>query len=556
MKTRWAWWTGLALSLALTDAARGQSAAPAWSFGGGQPGAHLGYSVGSAGDVNGDGYSDLLVGAPDADSGERDEGSAYLFLGSPAGLARSPAWTLEGDQSGAQLGFCVASAGDINGDGYADVLVGAPGYDGGQEDEGAVFIYLGSPGGLAPTPSGVWQGDQVGSRFGSSVASAGDVNADGFDDVLIGAPEHDGGEIDEGAAFLFLGTPSGSPSTAAWSAESNQAGASFGSSVAALGDMNGDGFGDVVIGAPLFDNGQVDEGQARVFAGSASGLATIPLQSFEQNGADSRFASCVAGGGDLTGDGVRRILFGAPTYVYTHPGEGGTFMAFLGQTPFFLDFGRQAFARRGISIASAGDVNGDGRMDVVIGADLYDNGEQDEGVVTLHLGHPSFVVDRTPAWTVDVDQPSCGFGFSVASAGDVNGDGYADVVAGAPLYDQGSGDEGRAFVYLGPSGTVTGIEAEPEALASPAIRRVGPNPFRTSIKLVYAMPRAGRVHLSVVDVLGRQRAVLVNEEQGPGRHLLTWSGHDRSGVDCAAGIYFVRLDVEGSVTVRRVLRMK
>jgi len=535
--------------LALTSGAQGQDAAPAWSFAGTQAGARLGHSVASAGDVDGDGRDDVLVGAP-------GQGAAYLFLGSPSGLAFAPAWSRDAGQAGSQFGFSVAPAGDVNGDGYGDVLVGAPGYDDGQADEGAAFLFLGSAEGLSSAPSRVWQGNQAGSRFGASVNGARDVNSDGHADVIIGAPGFDGGVTDEGAAFLYLGTASGPSLASAWAAEGDQAGASFGAAVAPAGDMNGDGFSDVVVGAPYYDNGQVDEGQVRLFGGSPSGLGPSPLQSFEQNVSGSRFGTSVSGSENLSGDGVRRILFGAPTYQYTHVEEGGTFMAFLGQAPFFLDFGRQDFAHRGSSISSAGDVDGDGLEDVAIGADGYDQGEQDEGVVTVHLGHPSFVVDRTPAWTLDVDQPFCGFGFSVASAGDVNGDGYDDVVVGAPLYDQGTGDEGRAFVFIGPSGTVTGVEAEPATPASHAIQSVGPNPFRGSLRLAYALPRGGRVQLSVFDVLGRKRAVLVDGDRSPGRHSVTWDGRDRTGAACAAGIYFLRLAFEGSVSVRRVLRIE
>jgi FG-GAP repeat len=309
----------------------------------------------------------------------------------------------------------VCSAGNVNGDGYGDVLVGASQYDDGQEDEGVVFLYLGSPGGLSSAPARLWQGDQAGARFGSSVSGAGNVDADGFDDVLIGDPGFDGGEMDEGAAFLFLGAASELPAAPAWSAEGNQAGASFGSSVVALGDMNHDGFGDVVIGAPFYDGGHVDQGQARVFGGTSSGLGASPLHSFMTTDEGEHFGSSVAGAGDLTGEGIRRILLGAPLYAYSHQEEGGPFFD-IGQSVFFLDFGGQDFAHRGVSIASAGDVNANGLGDVVIGADRFDAGEEDEGRGTVHLGHPSFVVDRTPVWVVDGDQSFCAFGSSVASA--------------------------------------------------------------------------------------------------------------------------------------------
>ena len=536
--------------------AHSQTVAPAWSAEGDQPNAHFGYSVASAGDVNGDGYSDVLVGAPENDNGQADEGTAYLFLGSPAGLALTPAWTAESNQPGAHLGTSVASAGDVNNDGYRDVLVGVPDYDDGQEDEGAVFLYLGSPGGLSSNPAKLWQQNHAGGGFGSSVGCAGDVNADGFDDVLVGAPGFDGGESDEGAAYLFLGAASDLQSAPVWFAEGNQAGASFGASVAALGDMNGDGFDDVVIGAPLFDGGHIDEGQARAFGGTSSGLSASPLQNFERDEEGAHFGFSVAGAGDLSGNGIRRILFGAPIYAYTHTEEGGTWFATLGQAPFFLDFGGQDFAHRGVSIASAGDVNADGMMDVVIGADGFDAGEEDEGRVTVHLGHPSFVVDRTAAWVADGNQPFSAFGFSVASAGDVNGDGYDDVVVGAPKFDAGQSDEGSAFVFLGPSGIPVGVIEESETAELLTFRLAGPNPFRTGMSLSYTIPRHGQVHLSVFDVTGRQRALLVNEEQEAGSHSVTWNGRDEFGVECFSGVYFVRLALGSSVIVHKTVLIK
>ena len=128
-----------------------------------------------------------------------------MYLGSASGLAATPAWQAESDQAFAEFGWSVAGAGDVNGDGYADVIVGAIFFDNGQTNEGAAFVYLGSAAGLASTPAWQAEGDQAFAEFGSSVAGAGDVNGDGFADVIVGAPRFDNGQTGEGAAFVYLG---------------------------------------------------------------------------------------------------------------------------------------------------------------------------------------------------------------------------------------------------------------------------------------------------------------------------------------------------------------
>ena len=166
----------------------------------------------------------------------------------------------------------MATAGDVNGDGYADVIVGAPNYDNGQTDEGRAFVYYGSASGLSTTANWTAESNQASAYFGYSVATAGDVNGDGYADVIVGAPNYDNGQTDEGRAFVYHGSASGLSATANWTAESNQASAYFGYSVATAGDVNGDGYADVIVGAPNYDNGQTDEGRAFVYHGSASGL--------------------------------------------------------------------------------------------------------------------------------------------------------------------------------------------------------------------------------------------------------------------------------------------
>jgi hypothetical protein len=250
-----------------------------------QVSAFLGWSVASAGDVNGDGYSDVIVSSLFYDNGQTDEGAAFVFLGSASGVADgNPASAhaqLESDQASAQWGFSVASAGDVNGDGYADVIVGANSFDNGQTNEGAAFVFLGAASGMADgNPANAHaqlESDQDFAFLGQSVASAGDLNGDGYADVIVGANAFDSGQTDEGAAFVFLGGASGvgdgNPGTAHAQLESNQATASLGSSVASAGDVNGDGYADVIVGARAYDNGQIDEGAAFVFLGGASGLA-------------------------------------------------------------------------------------------------------------------------------------------------------------------------------------------------------------------------------------------------------------------------------------------
>ncbi|MFZ1320725.1 MAG: FG-GAP-like repeat-containing protein [Ignavibacteria bacterium] len=422
-----------------------------WKGEGDQTTANYGYCVSTAGDVNGDGFSDIVVGSPLYDNGETNEGRAFLYYGYADGLRPTVNWEYEINQTGAYLGECVSSAGDVNGDGYSDVIIGAQRFDNGQVNEGSVFVFYGSSAGLSVIPNWNAQSNQDSASFGYSVSSAGDINGDGYSDVIVGAHYYDNGESNEGRVFAFYGSSAGLSNSANWTKESNQAGARFGVSVSSAGDVNGDGFSDVIVGADRFDNGESDEGWAFVFYGSATGLSDSADWTAESNQMDGYFGRSVSSAGDVNGDGFSDVIVGAPFYSNGQSYEGRVFAYYgssagLSNSSNWTKESNQMDGYFGYSVSSAGDVNGDGYSDVIIGAYGYDNGESEEGRAFAYYGSAAGL-SNTANWLNESNQIEALFGWSVSSAGDVNGDGYSDVIIGARYY--GGNNEGRAYVYYG-----------------------------------------------------------------------------------------------------------
>jgi FG-GAP repeat/FG-GAP-like repeat len=442
--------------------AAGLGATPAWTTEGNQVNAFLGLPVAPAGDVNGDGFADLVVGASEYDNGHPNEGRALVFHGGPTGLATSPAWTAEGDQPGGNFGIATTTAGDVNGDGFADLLVGAHLFDDGSVNEGVAFLFLGSAAGLAPTPAWRRGGNQDGALFGHSVATAGDVNGDGYADAIIGAELFDNGTTNEGRAFVFHGSPAGLDTVATWTAEGDQNGATFGRFVATAGDVNGDGFADVIVGAPAYDQGESNEGRAFVFLGGPAGLAPVAAWSAASDQMDANLGT-VGTAGDVNGDGYSDVIAGALAFDAGETDEGRAFVFHGGASGLAADAswsaaGATADAALGFALAAAGDVNGDGYSDAVIGVPGYDGGNPGEGRALVYHGSAAGL-DTVIAWSAEADRDSAAFGSAVAGTGDVNGDGYSDVIVGAPRYADGDADEGAAFVYLGSPAGLAGSPA-------------------------------------------------------------------------------------------------
>ena len=421
-----------------------------WKFDGIENGDDLGWSVNGAGDLNGDGYDDIVVGAPLY--GDDQKGAAFVFYGASSGLSLMPDWENSGCDQGDRFGSAVSSAGDVNGDGFDDLMVGSDGYKvdfgtSGIPKSGAAFVYLGSSEGITTTHVWTVTAEARDISFGYSVSSAGDINNDGYADVLVGAPYFETGveQVNEGKVYLYLGSAAGLSTAPDWTFECNNPTAKCGQSVAPGGDVNNDGFADVIVGAPNYDDADGDEGAAFIFLGSDAGISDTPDWMIVGESEGDNLGMSVAGAGDVNGDGFDDVLVGSPNASDETYLDVGAAYLYLGSptgpslVPDWVTFGVETFSMYGSSVQGIGDVNNDGYDDVVIGSHLYGmNGTElddrpDEGAVYLYKGSPTGLSSE-PDWFTVGGKADVQFGFSVGHAGDVNGDYGADVIIGAPKY--------------------------------------------------------------------------------------------------------------------------
>ncbi len=297
----------------------------------------LGWTVAGVGDVNGDGRSDFIVGAPLADPGGQSEaGSAFVYSGANGALL----YRKDGAAPGDEAGFTVAGAGDVNGDGKADFIVGAPGILGG--GPGSVYVYSGADGALLHQKNGSAAGD----NFGFDVAGAGDANGDGKADFMVGARfTSPGGRSEAGSAYVY----SGATGALLFQKDGATADDYFGWSVAGAGDANGDGKSDFIVGARFASPaGPLYAGTAYLYSGHDGALL------FQKSGGvyGEEFGAAVGGTGDLNGDGRSEFIVGAP-----------------GANPNGLPYAGSIFVYSLACMAAKGDMDADGGLtatDVVL----------------------------------------------------------------------------------------------------------------------------------------------------------------------------------------------
>jgi hypothetical protein len=593
-------------------------------FSGENPGDGFGYAVDGAGDINGDGYADLVVGAMWNDAGGGNAGRAYVFSGRDGSVLH----VFTGESAEDALGVAVSGAGDVNGDGSPDVIVGA--YRGWADGEanGLAYVYSGQDGSvLYKLTAG-----EFSDEFGYSVSGAGDLNRDGYDDVIVGArgggrvPPH--GTTGPGRAYVY----SGRDGALLHVLEGESPDDLFGFSVSGGMDVNADTYPDVIVGAVRHSYATHRIGRVYVYSGRTGEL--IRTWSGQQAGVG--LGQWVDGVGDIDGDGFGDVIAGKMITerldadagaVYLFSGRTGALLfTFMGERPGDC-FGRTA--------CGLGDINGDGLPDIGVAAPKSDAGWTDFGrayaytlcrvdvdvlpgqcpnEITFHddlsVTRPTAAGVRDPDWltaafvgsaSLDVNtiNPTTVLLEGVAplhsEVRDITAppwtkespcdcavrgpDGYADLVltfSRSPVDAAMHGESvlrpsdvvnltavlttgepiiGQDCLRFAPRQVI--FAGNPDTVTPPSVALSNaPNPFNSSTMITFSLAEAGPARIQVFDVLGRAVKTLADGACSSGEHVVVWDGTGDDGRPLASGLYFYRLTAGSSTEVRKMLLLK
>lgn len=394
-----------------------------FNLAGALPNAHMGTVVGSAGDVDGDGRGDFIAGTES-------------LLTVVSGASGQPLYSISADQPGDFARATAFSVPDVDADGRAEIVVAAPQADDiGEPDAGAVYLISGATG------RRLWvsRGATTGARFGASAALIGDVNADGLPDLTVGAPGTHEFDLPDAGSVAILSLADG---TQLHHYRNTVAGERLGTAVAAVGDLDGDGRPDFAAGAPTAEPHGLPDAGLVLLLSAADGRILDRIGGSESNG---QFGASLAAAGDLDGDGRVDLLIGAPgRTVGNVPGVGTVSLwSTGGKRELNRLVGSEANGGFGAVLAGGGDFDGDGRSDILVGAPLADaDGRAGAGRVQVFSGADLRLLLSRTGNTGDQ------LGSAASFVGGLNGDGRSDVAVGAPFADAGGlPDAGLATVF-------------------------------------------------------------------------------------------------------------
>ncbi len=416
-------------------------------------GGSFGGSVSGIGDVNNDGCSDVIVGARHEDvSSYYSAGRAYILSGATGTVLHE--LISPHAEEGAYFGWSVSGAGDVDNDGFPDVIVGTPSEDPGSSPDhaGRAYVFSGAYGAPIRTLSSPYE--EVDGYFGYSVSGAGDVNNDGYADVVVGARSEDTGITNAGKAYVFDGA-TGDTLCVLISPNAETDG-NFGFSVSGAGDVDGDDRDDIMVGALSENPGAspYNAGRAYIFNGTTGEVIHVLISPGEDYW--GQFGYSVSDAGDINNDGYDDVIVGAEgeARAYVFNGLTGEVLHTLVSPNW------QPSCRFGCSVSSVQDVNMDGCRDLVVGAYQLDSGTSpnDAGRAFVFSG----ATGAPLSYAVSPNEKENGwFGYSVSGAGDANADGYDDVIIGAIVEDADSLAAGRAYLFS-PLMSLSGVLSDDE----------------------------------------------------------------------------------------------
>jgi len=452
-----------------------------------------GEPVSSAGDINGDGFDDLIIGANDSDF---NSVSSYLVFGKAAGFSATVNLSNLNGSNGFRLdkgaedyssGYSVSGAGDVNGDGFDDLIVGVYGIHPNGSTFSSSYVVFGNASAFPSTFDLSSLDGRNGFRLdgaGTSVSNAGDINGDGFADLLVSALSFNGREAN--VSYVVFGRATGFGSALALSNLDGNNGFSLnevtggdfaGWSVSGAGDVNGDGFDDLIIGAYGADpNDNYMAGSSYVVFGKASGFnAMLALSNLDGNngfrldGVDARdvLGNSVSNAGDVNGDGFDDLIVGANGADPNGDYSGSSYVVFVKTSGFSATFnlsnldGSNGFRLDGVwssgySVSGAGDVNGDGFDDLIIGAFNAEPNGNSSGSSYVVFGKASGFsatinlsnLNGSNGFRLDGVASYDRSGYSVSGGGDVNGDGFDDLIVGS-FGTHNAGNSKSSYVVFG-----------------------------------------------------------------------------------------------------------